>query len=182
MLKLKDKRIYLGDVAAQLARHFRNDPEIRKWCREYTEISEAKHERWLTKIEEDPSIKMFGIYINQLDIKDESMGKIAACIGTCGLTSIDRVNQNAEFSLYIAKNYQKMGYGKEALQTLIWHGFNDFNLHRIWGEVFEGNPALKIFKEIGFTIEGVLRKSYFREGKFIDSIRIGILRGEECLS
>jgi RimJ/RimL family protein N-acetyltransferase len=117
----------------------------------------------------DPTIKMFGVY---------NLDPVSACIGVCGFTSIDRVNQKAEFSLYIAPQFHGCGYGSAALYTLVRHGFEDMNLNRIWGETFDGNPAESIFKRIGFKKEGTLKQSYFRKGRFIDSHIYGIIRGE----
>lgn len=147
---------------------WRNDPVINKWCRQFTDISTVAHNKWLSRIEEDPSIEMFGIYNS-----DEHCP-----VGVCGLTSINYINRTAEFSLYIAPGWQRKGYGKEALETLLAHGFWAFNLNRIWGETFDGNPAADMFLDIGMKAEGVLRESYFREGRYINSTVYSILARE----
>ena len=156
--------VLVPDIPPQ-ARQWRNMPEVWKWCRQYAPIDENHHAKWLERIAADPTIKMFGIE-----------GDNRRPIGVCGLTSIDRVNQKAEFSLYIAPTEQAKGYGKDALKTLLQHAFFHQNLWRVWGEVYAGNPALKTFGELGFKVEGVLREDYFRNGKFIDVHRIAILR------
>lgn len=99
-------------------------------------------------------------------------------VGVCGFTGIDRVNQRAEFSLYVAPEFQGRGYGKDALYTLLRHGFEDMNFVRIWGETFDENPAFSMFKKLGMIWEGTQRKSYFRNGKFINSHMVGMLREE----
>ena len=149
------------------AREWRNHLNVRRWCRQFTLISESEHAEWLKKIHSDPKIKMFGI------------GHSGEQVGVCGFTSIDLINRNAEFSLYINAENQDLGYGAPALMQLIDHGFDDFGLKRIWGEVFDGNPALKKFLDLGFRPEGVLRSSYFRDGKYINSHIIGML-SDEC--
>ena len=123
--------------------------------------------KWLANIEVDKSIKMFGIY---------KEGEQA--VGVCGLTSINHINRTAEFSLYIAPEHQQQGYGKEALETLLAHGFWAFNLNRIWGETFDENPAAEMFINLGMLPEGVLRESYYRDGKYIDSTIYSILAKE----
>ena len=145
------------------ARYWRNHPSIRKWCRQFTLIDEYQHEAWLEAQSESPSIKMFGV-MNRTEY-----------IGVCGLTSIDYINRNAEFSLYIEPTAQRKGFGKKALLSLLRHGFEDFGLKRIWGETYEGNPALKTFTSIGMRKEGTLRSAYFRRGKFIDAYRVAML-------
>lgn len=172
-----------SEIPAQ-ARVWRNHPDIRRWCRQHTLISISHHERWLKRIEEDPSIKMFGIVAvqtaNSHPEYDDGIGSVHTQIpvGVCGLTSIDRLNQKAEFSLYIAPGQHSKGYGEAALRRLCDHGFKDMNLNRIWGEVFDGNPAMKTFERVGFKLEGIQRQSYFRDGKFIDSLIISRLRTE----
>jgi RimJ/RimL family protein N-acetyltransferase len=99
-------------------------------------------------------------------------------VGVCGLTSIDLINQRAEFSLYIGPEYQGLGYGKAALLTLITHGFRVLNLNCIWGETFNKNPAAEMFEELGFKKEGTRRDFYFRDGRFINAHLYSLLRSE----
>jgi len=103
-------------------------------------------------------------------------------IGVCGFTSIDRLHQKAEFSLYIQPNMQGRGYGEKALRTLVEHGFKALNLNRIYGEVFFGNKALEMNRRVGFRVEGIQRQTYFKEGKFLDSYMISILKEDWHLS
>jgi len=158
--------IELGSEIPQFARRWRNQPEIYKWCRQRTLISQGAHEAWLQRIQSDSSIQMYGIYNDN------------AAIGVCGLTSLDYANRTAEFSLYIAPEYHRKGYGREALVKLCKVGFEDMGLHRIWGETFEGNPAAKMFESIGFKKEGTLRGSNWKWGRHIDSHVYGLLANE----
>ena len=160
------KNVYLTPDIPEKARIWRNDPEIWRWCRQNTLIDSHSHVMWEQEQSCDASIKMFGIASG------------FTSIGVCGFTSIDRLNRSAEFSLYIDPDEQRKGYGKRALQTLIRHGFEDWGFNRIWGETFDGNPALKTFLEIGLTTEGTLRESYFKKGKFINSFIVSILASE----
>ena len=163
--RFADKVTLSPDIPAA-ARTWRNLPEIRRWCRQNSVISEAEHNDWLRRQHEDPTIKMFGIW------------KGGNAIGVCGFTSIDRLNRSAEFSLYIIPSLKGQGYGAMALRVLCTHGFRDWGFNRIWGEVFDGNPALQIFRDVGFHEEGLLRQAYFREGTFVNAHRIAVLAGE----
>ena len=153
------------------AREWRNDPRIYRWCRQNTLISETEHHDWLYKIDHDPTIKMFGI--NKRSINSENL---LTPIGVCGFTSIDYRNQSAEFSLYIAPEYQRKGYGKKALELLIEHGFKEFNFHRIWGEVLDGNPAMQMFKELKFSIEGTQVHKYHKDGHWQNATMIALAK------
>ena len=154
------------DIDSHLAWTWRNNPEIWRWCRQYTLISPAEQNDWYAKMQKDPAVKMF-------NVRD-----VVESVGVCGFTSIDRHNRNAEFSLYISPTYQGKGFGELALRTLVRHGFEDWGFERIWGEVFEDNPAMKMFERVGFVKEGVLRKSYFRKGRFINSTIISMLKDD----
>lgn len=147
--------VSLGPDIPHNAREWRNHPDIRKWCRQHTLISVAHHNAWIERIKTDESIKMFSIEANGVSV------------GVTGLTSINRINQTAEFSLYIAPPYQRRGYARGALTLLLMHGFWEQNLNRIWGETFEGNPARNLFIDIGMRWEGLLEDAYYREGRFI---------------
>jgi RimJ/RimL family protein N-acetyltransferase len=133
-------------------------------------ISQAHHNSWLRKIEAAPTIKMFGVYVYSKEFQGE--------VGVAGFTSINRANSSAEFSLYIAPDFQGKGYGRKALALLVAHGFVDFGFRRIWGEVFEDNPAMKMFEKIGFVHDGTLRSSYWKEGGWIDSHMISMIDEE----
>lgn len=150
-----------------LLRRWRNLPVIYKWCRQFEPISESHHLSWFDSIRKDPTIKMYSILNDELDI-----------IGACGLTSIDYINSRAEFSLYIGPEHQGQGYGEASLRALCSFGFNVLNLNCIWGEAFVGNPALDMFKKVGFKEEGARREFYFREGKYIDAILFSLLRSD----
>ena len=166
MIQYKDKSVALRATIPNEAYEWRNHPDIFKWCRQFTLLSRDQHEAWMKSLPGRPDVKMFGVFTS------------GAYVGVCGLTGIDRVNQRAEFSLYIGPEFQGKGYGKDALYTLLRHGFEDMNLFRIWGETFDGNPAFSMFKNLGMVYEGTQRKSYFRNGKFIDSHLVGMLREE----
>ncbi len=145
---------------------WRNNPKVYQWCRQRTVISNQEHLRWFDSQSKDPSIQMFAIYGKQ------------DFVGVCGLTSIDKSNQNAEFSLYINPGLHSCGFGTDALKTLLKHGFNDLNLNMIWGETFDGNPAAKVFDKIGMKLDGTRRQFYFKKGKFIDAHLYSMLRSE----
>src|ERR1700730_2454768 len=99
------------------ARVWRNLREIWRWCRQYTFLSADDHARWLERIAKDPSIKMFGVF------DEDKYGGAVEELGVCGLTSIDKQNQTAEFSLYIRPDMHGRGYGRAALRLLFHHGF-----------------------------------------------------------
>ena len=149
---------------------WRNSPEVFKWCRQNDLINAKSHHAWYERQSVDPKIRMYLI-------REEA----GVPVGACGLTDMDFINQRAEFSLYIDPAMQGQGYGKQALRLLCWHGFHAYPLKIIWGESFEGNHAVDMFKKVGFQQEGKRRDFYFREGRHIDAILFSIKREELVL-
>jgi RimJ/RimL family protein N-acetyltransferase len=145
---------------------WRNDRRVWKWCRQNDLITPPQHEQWFETMSRDAAIRMYTIW-------DEKIQKV---VGVCGLTSIDTLNQRAEFSCYIGPKHQRRAYASKALKTLFSHGFHNLNLNGIWGETYEGNPAGKLFESIGMEREGVRKEFYFRDGVFIDAILYSVLR------
>lgn len=161
------RRIERDDLPDLL--NWRNDPSLMKYFRQVSELSEAEHLNWFEKMQLDKSVEMF---------KVDAFDRCYTTIGVCGLTSIDYINSRAEFSLYIAPEFQREGYGKQALNLLLDQAFNKFNLHLVWGESFEYNPAREMFKKMGFIEEGARRDFYYKDGRYIDAYLYSITREE----
>lgn len=158
--------ISLGPIDREhlpLLRAWRNDYRIWKYCRQNGVVSEPDQERWYEAQGRDPSTRMFTIRVPKGGEGGETV------VGVCGLTSIDLYNHRAEFSLYVGPEHWGNGYGKRALQTLLTHAFKTLGLNSVWGETFDGNPAAKIFEEVGMKHDGLRRAFYFREGKHLDA-------------
>jgi RimJ/RimL family protein N-acetyltransferase len=155
----------LRDSDIDIALECRNDTLINEWCRQVGLISLRQHMAWWARKDDDPTIEMFAI-----------RNKHGKFLGVCGLTDIDHVSRRAEFSLYIRPGEQLHGYGKMALASLLRFGFYNLNLNRVWGEVFDKNPAMKTFTEFGFDKEGRRREFYFKDGEYIDANLISIGR------
>ena len=115
---------------------------------------------------------------NELGMHDKCFG-LRNLVGVCGLTDINLIHRRAEFSLYIFPEYHRRGYAKDALKALFRHGFDDLNLHSIWGETFDGNPALSLFTDkLGMVYEGTRRQFYFKNGKYVDAHIISLTKEE----
>ena len=98
-------------------------------------------------------------------------------IGRCGFTQVDWKNRLAELAILIGeKSSRGKGFGTDAVKTLCRFGFMEMGLHKITVKVFAFNTAaIRCYEKCGFVHEGVLRKEYFREGRFHDVIVMGLL-------
>ncbi len=146
----------------------RNKPEVWKWCRQRGPLHFDQHYTyWVNMLDPKQTHSKFYLIKNK--------GKI---IGCAGFTSIDETNSRAEFSCYIDPLIQGVGFGESTLRTLFTFGFEMLNFNCIWGESFDGNPAMKLFEKIGMKKDGIRRQFYYREGKYIDAHLFSLLHEE----
>jgi len=149
-------------------RKWRNTKSIWRWCRQIDLINHDDHMRWFKSL--DDRNRMYSI-----------ISRDNRFLGVCGLTNIDEVCRRAEISLYIGPEHHRCGHAENGLKTLLKHGFENLNLNLIFGEMMDGNPALRLFKKLGMKIEGVRRSFYYKDGNYIDAILLSIKRDEyEC--
>jgi RimJ/RimL family protein N-acetyltransferase len=101
-------------------------------------------------------------------------------IGNCSLFRLNLIDRNAELGIAIGdKALWGKGFGREAVVLLCRHGFRALNLHRITLQVHATNErGLKCYARVGFKQEGILRDYVFTEGRYVDAIIMGMLRGE----
>ena len=97
------------------------------------------------------------------------------CIGACGVNGYDEKNRNMSIGLWIGEEYQGNGYGSDALRVLCDYIFSEMNIHKIKLQYFSFNEKAKIcYEKVGFKIEGIQRKEFFRFGKYHDIILMGL--------
>jgi [ribosomal protein S5]-alanine N-acetyltransferase len=100
-------------------------------------------------------------------------------VGTVGLDPTDRERRSAELGHWIDPEHHRGGYGSDAVELVVEHGFDQLDLHRIRARVFEFNDASKrLLESVGFTQERVHRDAEFVDGAFQDTHWYGVLEDE----
>ncbi|MDB5097429.1 MAG: acetyltransferase [Cyanobacteria bacterium RYN_339] len=101
-------------------------------------------------------------------------------VGTTSLMQVNGKNRTATLGISIADPAARgHGYGSETLDLLLEFGFLELNLNRIQLYVMEFNPdARRLYERVGFKLDGTLRQSVFREGKYWDEHVLSMLRAE----
>jgi RimJ/RimL family protein N-acetyltransferase len=101
-------------------------------------------------------------------------------IGMCGLHRGRPEDRNAELGIMIGdKSYWNGGYGTDAMMTLVRFGFEQMNLHKVALGVFDFNErAQAVYRRCGFVVEGRFREEVFHDGRYIDVVRMSVLRRE----
>jgi [ribosomal protein S5]-alanine N-acetyltransferase len=101
-------------------------------------------------------------------------------VGNCGLHEIDGVSRHARLGMVIGrKDHWGRGFATEAIILLCQHAFETLNLRRLWLSCYATNDrALRLYRRLGFEVEGRLREHAFIEGQYVDELQLGMLRGE----
>ncbi len=101
-------------------------------------------------------------------------------LGNVSLMFVDNIHRNAELGLFIGEEeHRGQGYGTEAIELALVHGFRVLNLHNILLRVYSFNEkALGIYEKIGFSVVGRRRRSYFFNGHYYDIVYMDILAEE----
>lgn len=101
-------------------------------------------------------------------------------IGQIDLIAIDWINRVATLGIVLGatENLSK-GYGTEAIRLIQEFVFNKLNLHKLDLEVRSYNErAIRCYKKCGFVEEGRFREDFFVDGKYTDTLFMGILKSE----
>ena len=102
-------------------------------------------------------------------------------IGNIRLHNFNTYNKRVEVGVLIwDKDQWGKGYATEALKTVYNYIFDTLNLHKICAEYYSINKAsAKMFKKLGFEIEGGLKDHFLVDGKYIDAIRIAKINSND---
>ena len=101
-------------------------------------------------------------------------------IGFGAVTDMDWINRSAHCPSMIGeKEYWGKGLASEARILLLDFAFCERGLNRVNVLILEGNTAsLKICEKCGFQVEGVLRQSIFKQGRFHNQVVMSLLQEE----
>ena len=167
------ERIYLrplDNVDLDRCMRWINNPEITSTLTMRFPMSRSQEEDWILSHYKDQANIPLAIIV-----KDQDQH-----IGNCGLHSIDYVNRNAEFGIMIGEVDQwGRGYAAEAARLIINYGFSQLGMHRIFLQVHSHNErAQRAYEKVGFKQEGRMRESYFRNGRYYDTLIMSMLEAE----
>jgi ribosomal-protein-alanine N-acetyltransferase len=97
-------------------------------------------------------------------------------IGGCGLRKEGMIG---EIGYCFNPHYWRKGYASEAASALIYYGFKELALHRIFATCRPDNiGSAKVMEKVGMQREGHLREHMWHKGKWHDSYLHSILENE----
>ena len=101
-------------------------------------------------------------------------------IGLATLTNIDWKNRKACQGIKLCGyDIKQKGYGTDTVLAIMKYAFEELQLNKLFTTILEENIiSRKLYKKCGWTEEGVLKESIFKNNKYNNEIFVGILRQE----
>lgn len=127
-----------------------------------------EEERWFRDYERRTDEQIFAI----------EMGSVH--IGNLGFHRIDRAHRKAEIGIVIGEPaLWSKGYGTEAMDVALRYAFDVLGLNKVSLDVLEYNTrAIRMYERLGFQPEGVHREDAYKEGRFVNVLRMSLLARE----
>jgi RimJ/RimL family protein N-acetyltransferase len=109
-------------------------------------------------------------------------GEDTESIGLIVLSSDQPRHRSVELSILIGEPSRwGRGLGTDTLQTVLDVCFDSWNLHRVWVRSEADNErAHRLYRRLGFTLEGTLREATFVNGIYRDVLIFSILEGDSA--
>ena len=147
-----------------------NDEEVRQYVKRISPLNRIREREYIERLYKDDREITLGIVLKEND----------QLIGNITLHRVSIPHRQASLGIFIGdKSCWSKGYGTEALNLMLGHGFNQLNLHRIFLTVLSFNArATRAYEKVGFKREGVFREHMYRDGKYHDVYYMGILENE----
>lgn len=160
------------ETALPLVRTWINDEEVRQGTGTEGPVSDWEHRRWYDSVMDDPAQRVFLI----------AQGNSSNAVGLIGLRGINWRSRNAEYWIYLGDPLARgKGLADEASRLLLRFAFGSLGLHRVFLQVNVTNqPAIHLYRRLGFVEEGRLRAAVFADGLFVDRLLLSMLSHEFC--
>ena len=161
----------LKDITAKYIKSLNNKEIMRFTEARHRAWDESEIQKFVISAAKNVESILFGVFLK----KDNRH------IGNIRLFNFHKIHLRAELSfLFYDKDEWGKGYATEAIRAILSYSFEDIGLHRVYADYYEPNLAsAKVFSKLGFEIEGVYKKHFWFEGRFVDSIRVAKLK-DDC--
>ncbi|MCL2106850.1 MAG: GNAT family N-acetyltransferase [Oscillospiraceae bacterium] len=173
MLKLQGERIYLAALEREHCRKLYEDEEYdfgHVADPLYIGASLESSDEWYSDIQKRNGDNVrLGIFLND-----------GTVIGDVALQDISWRARKCSLGMSIAKiENRNQGYGKEAARLLLDYAFGNMGLHRVTAGTLATNiSGQKCLEDLGFVLEGTMRRNNWVAGEWVDKLLYAILREE----
>ncbi len=102
---------------------------------------------------------------------DKVVGSISLTFGE------DVYAKSAEIGYWLAEEYWGRGIAADAVREMCHIAFEQFDMARVYATVFSYNKgSCRVLEKCNFLLEGVLRKSVFKNGQLFDSYMYSLVK------
>jgi RimJ/RimL family protein N-acetyltransferase len=149
-------------------------------------FGEAEDRQYFLKWLDDKDILQWFPMCNQREIEDAvnfcmsylpykailtaTWNKVPCAISTLYLAQYRKFAHQALFVIIVDAKFRGKGVGTALLTDLIDLAKNHFKLEVLHLEVFSGNPAINLYKRLGFKEYGVHKQFLKENGRYWDKI------------
>ena len=100
-------------------------------------------------------------------------------IGYFRTSNYSEINKNMYIGMDLHKDWRGKNLAKKSYISFIPYVFDHYMLNKISLEVLSTNSrAIHIYKYLGFVIEGIKREEIVKNGMFVDSVIMSLLKKE----
>jgi len=165
-MSLSFRRILEQDL--EKIAEWRMSPEVTKYMYTNPKITMKDQLQWFERISTDEKVSYWLIVFGGVEI------------GVINLYDIDLQNRRCFWAYYIGDNSVRgKGLGRGIECNIYDHVFFKLALNKLSCEVLSFNQkVVDIHKHFGSKVEGLLRQHIYKEGKFLDVVRMAILKEE----
>jgi RimJ/RimL family protein N-acetyltransferase len=106
-------------------------------------------------------------------IEDATTGEAA---GTIDAARADLHARKFRYGVAVSTPFRRRGLASEAILLVLRYYFQELDFQRVFTSVWSYNePSRLLHERLGFVLEGTLRRSHFRAGRFHDELVFGML-------
>ena len=150
---------------------FMADPEIyRYWDAQpmdEAEVEAAIADRWTNRLTQAPGTVWFGV---------ELAGTV---IGLAWFGYVSQERQQGSLFAVIHPEFQRRGFGTEAVGALLAFGFSGIGLHRVAASCDSRNAAAcRVFEKSGLRREGEFVQDRLVRGEWVNTVQYALLADE----
>jgi diamine N-acetyltransferase len=174
--RVRLRRIERADLPRFVA--WLNDPEVRQHLALVYPLSLVQEDAWFEEQQKaEPAAQPFAIEGRQARGEGEPEWVL---VGATGLHVVDWRSRWAELGIFLGdKSRWGDGLGTEATRLLVRWAFDTLNLNRVFLRVYADNArAIRCYEKVGFQSEGRLRQDRYQDGRYVDTVLMGLLREE----
>ena len=134
------------------------DPEILRWF----PMSDAR--------EIDDSVRIWMSYTKYQAAFTAYVDGVPVGMSTLYIQPYQKFAHQCLFAIIVDAKYRNRGIGKALLERMCEAAKNQFNIEILHLEVYEGNPAIRLYERMGFREFGRQPKFIKIDGEYLDKI------------